>query len=111
PHSAALTVTGNTQWAGYGFASIPGQRYTISAYVWAPAGAVVSMYTGFITTWGDLSALTWGSLATWVDPVPGSGSASTSTTGAWQRLVVTVTADIGLTPVAFTANTACTFYV
>ena len=69
------------------------------------------MYVGGTTTWGQLSSLTWGSLATWVDPIPGSGSAATSTTGAWQRLTVTVTADVGVTPVGFTANGAYTFYL
>lgn len=72
-HSLAITFNGSSDFPGFGFRTVPGQTYTMSAYVYLPAGvtvqAVFANYPGALGT----------TIAT----------ASTSTAGAWTRLVMT----------------------
>lgn len=72
-HSLAITFNGSTDFAGFGFRTVPGQTYTMSAYVYLPAGVTVqAVFANYPGALGTTIA-----------------SASTSTAGAWTRLVMT----------------------
>lgn len=71
-HSLAVTLTAAADKVGAGLWTVPGCTYTMSAYVFVPSGYQVSL------TFGQFSP----AITTY-------GTATSSTTGAWQRLAVT----------------------
>ncbi|TCO57117.1 hypothetical protein [Actinocrispum wychmicini] len=74
-HSCAATLTASSDRVGGLMWTVPGQTYTLSVYVYVPATYTVTLvfgqYSPTVTTYG---------------------SATSSTTAAWQRLSVTATA-------------------
>lgn len=72
-HSLAVGFTGATDLPGFGFLTVPGQTYTMSAYVYVPAGVTVTAkFSNFPGALGTTIA-----------------SATSTVSGAWQRLVMT----------------------
>ncbi|GAA1030809.1 MULTISPECIES: LamG-like jellyroll fold domain-containing protein [Amycolatopsis] len=72
-HSLAIGFTGASDLPGFGFLTVPGQTYTMSAYVYVPAGVTVTAkFSNFPGALGTTIA-----------------SATSTVTGAWQRLVMT----------------------
>lgn len=72
-HSLAVTYTASSDIAGFGLWTVPGKPYTVSLYVFVPAShTVTATLYNFPGAIGSVIA-----------------SATSSTTGAWQRLVMT----------------------
>lgn len=71
-HSLAITFNGSTDLPGFGVRTVPGQWYTFSAYVYLPAGVTVT--ASLVNFPGALGSTI--------------ASASASTSGSWQRLVM-----------------------
>jgi hypothetical protein len=95
-HSLAVTCSSASDKAGFGLSTVPGLIYTVSLYVYVPAGVTV---TASFATYPALSAL---------------ASATSTTTGAWQRLTMTATATDAVTAVTVSASAGTypvTFYV
>jgi hypothetical protein len=91
-HSCAVTLTGTGDVAGGGIWTAPGLTYTLSAYVWVPAGESVTLTFGQFTP-----------------AVTVYGSATSTVTGGWQRLFVTAPATNAVSYFTVRGGTGATY--
>ncbi|MDI3315884.1 MAG: hypothetical protein QJR12_16890 [Mycobacterium sp.] len=90
--SLAVTFNTSTDTLAWGLSTVPGQTYTLSMYVFVPAGATVTAeFIEFPNAIG-----------------PTIASATSSTTGAWERLTMTGAPTGAVCAVTLTCSTTAT---